>query len=107
MPTDWLLPQEFHSRARRPDSELIVHWTVPQLYKLYNINTLSELILYQSWVYIILVPHGYMPFVYKPLYPYVAREVLMKVAMNFLYVCSLFYLFKPWRLLTGVGLLQC
>jgi len=36
-----------------------------------KLQHLSEVILCQSWVYIILVPHGYS--VYTALYPYVTR----------------------------------
>ena len=38
-----------------------------------KLQHLSEVILYQSWVYIILVPRGCRPSVYTALYPYVTR----------------------------------
>jgi len=49
------------------------------------------------WVHITLMPHGCMLSVYKALYPYVTREVLMNVIMNLPYVGRSHYRCEPWQ----------
>ena len=78
------LSRECHNSASRPDSE---HQYPNCVNYNYGHNTLYSLYCIRSWVYINLVPHGCMLFVYKALHPYVTREVLMNVTMNLRTLC--------------------
>ena len=91
------LSQGCHNRASRPDSEHIITEQYPNCV---NYMVTMPYILYivsGVWVHITLVPRGCMLSVYKALYPYVTREVLMNVIMNLPYVGRPHYRCEPWQ----------
>jgi len=88
------MSQEGHNRASRPDSEHIITEQYPNCVN-YMVTMSCVPYIVSGVVHITLVPHGCMLSVYKALYPYVTREVLMNVIMNFLYVGRPHYRCEP------------
>ena len=101
-----ILSQGCHNRASRPDSEHIITEQYPNCVNYMVTMPYIPYIVSGVWVHITLVPRGCMLSVYKALYPYVTREVLMNIIMNLPYVGRPHYQCEPWHIPTSTCILN-